>query len=46
MKGRWLGLIELFVALLFIGGWFVLEWVVARMDKRRKAEQPHIDADN
>ena len=36
MKGRWLGLIELFVVLLFILGWFVLEWVVERLDQRRK----------
>lgn len=39
MKGRWLGLIELFVVLMFVAGWFVLEWVVARLDERRKREQ-------
>jgi hypothetical protein len=32
----WLGLIELFVVLLFVLGWGVLELVCKRMDRRRE----------
>jgi hypothetical protein len=28
---HWLGLIELIVALLFAGGWALLEWVASRV---------------
>lgn len=35
----WLGLIELFVVLLFVLGWGVLELVCKRMDRRREAER-------
>ncbi len=36
MKHAWLGMIELFVVLMFGLGWAVLEWVVLRMDRRRR----------
>jgi uncharacterized membrane protein len=36
MKHAWLGMIELFVVLMFGLGWAVLEWVVMRMDRRRR----------
>lgn len=35
MKHSWLGLIELFVVLLFVAGWGILELVTLRMDRRR-----------
>jgi len=35
MKHHWLGLIELFVALLFVAGWGVLELVASRIDRRK-----------
>jgi hypothetical protein len=35
----WLGLIELFVVLLFVLAWGVLELVCKRMDRRREAEK-------
>ena len=35
----WLGLIELFVVLLFALGWGVLELVCRRMDRRREAQR-------
>jgi hypothetical protein len=38
MKHAWLGMIELFVVLMFGLGWAVLEWVVLRMDRRRSRE--------
>jgi len=34
-----LGLIELFVVLMFAAGWGVLELVVLRMDRRRKRNE-------
>jgi hypothetical protein len=30
------GMIELFIVLMFLGGWGVLEFVTARMDRRRE----------
>lgn len=39
MKHSWLGLIELFVVLLFVAGWGILELVTLRMDRRRAAQQ-------
>jgi hypothetical protein len=39
MKHSWAGLIELFVVLLFVAGWGVLELVTLRMDRRRSARQ-------
>jgi hypothetical protein len=38
MKHSWLGLIELFVVLMFVVGWGILELVTLRMDRRRAAE--------
>jgi hypothetical protein len=35
-----LGLIELLVVLMFIIGWGVLELVILRMDRRRRANDP------
>ena len=35
MRHSWYGLIELFVVLLFVVGWAILELVTLRMDKRR-----------
>ena len=37
MDSPWLGLIELFVVLLFALGWGILELFTLRLDKRRKA---------
>lgn len=42
MKHSWAGLIELFVVLLFVAGWGILELVTLRMDRRRRA---HATAD-
>jgi hypothetical protein len=39
VKNSALGLIELFVVLMFATGWGVLELVVLRMDRRRKANE-------
>jgi hypothetical protein len=39
MDSPWLGLIELFVVLLFALGWGILELFTLRLDKRRKAQQ-------
>jgi hypothetical protein len=44
MKHPWLGLIELFVVLMFGLGWAVLEWVVLRMDRRRRAAADGVSA--
>ena len=38
MDSPWLGLIELFVVLLFALGWGILELFTLRLDKRRKAQ--------
>jgi hypothetical protein len=38
VETSWLGLIELFVVLLFAMGWGVLELVALRFDKRRKQQ--------
>ena len=38
MDSPWLGLIELFVVLLFALGWGILELVTLRLDKRRKTQ--------
>lgn len=35
----WLGLLEAFIVLLFVGGWGILELVTLRMDKKREAAQ-------
>ena len=37
MDSPWLGLIELFVVLLFALGWGILELFTLRLDKRPKA---------
>lgn len=38
MDSPWLGLIELFVVLLFALGWGILELFTLRLDKRRRAQ--------
>ncbi len=43
MRG-WLGLIELFVTLLFALGWGIVELVASRLDKKPKAESDGEDA--
>lgn len=45
MRFKWLGLIELFVVLLFAVGWGVLELVVLRLDRRRTEGQPSLGHD-
>jgi hypothetical protein len=35
---QWTGFIELFVVLMFLAGWGVLELVGRRLDKRREEE--------
>jgi hypothetical protein len=40
----WLGLIEMFVILLFALGWGVVELVASRFDKKPKAESDGEDA--
>jgi uncharacterized membrane protein YsdA (DUF1294 family) len=35
MKHSWVGLIELFVTLLFVAGWGVLELIILWMDRRQ-----------
>lgn len=44
MKHSWLGLIELFVVLLFAAGWGVLEWITRRMDRRAAALRSGVGA--
>ena len=38
MQFSWLGFIELFVTLMFVLGWAILELVGLRLDKRRREE--------
>jgi hypothetical protein len=38
MDSTWLGLIELFVVLLFALGWGILELFTLRLDKRGKSQ--------
>jgi hypothetical protein len=44
MKGAAMGLIELFVVLLFAVGWGILELMTLRMDRRRREAAVRIDA--
>jgi hypothetical protein len=44
MDSPWLGLIELFVVLLFAMGWGMLELVALRLDRRRKQDEARNDA--
>lgn len=36
---EWIGLLELFIVLVFAAGWGVLELVGRHLDKRREAER-------
>jgi hypothetical protein len=42
VKHHWIGLIELFIVLMFLLGWAVLEWVTSRMD-RSKGDAGHAE---
>lgn len=39
MEAEWLGLIEMFVVLLFVLGWGAVELYTLRLDKRRAEEE-------
>ncbi len=41
-RHSWAGLIELFVVLLFVVGWGVLELVALRIDRRKAASEKSV----
>jgi hypothetical protein len=38
VESPWLGLIEMFVVLLFVAAWGILELVGLRLDRKRRAQ--------